>query len=519
MYRQSAFFGTTNLQRSVILSNPSGPTRIRTRWVENEEALGGMRRPDLSVATNPLYASVGASLSLMLDGVIQRYPSALDVVRSLRRKEAVTGFSTEALEAVRTGWFECLGSSVRPSVKGPDPSILQAWGSATDDPDASTVLPTWLRTGAPIGVLEPIEVTGIFPSVLPETVGKDPFTLFSEQSEWSNYKSAEELPEVVADLLAVQETKGHCRSFASYEDALEYLGVDSLVLTRVALISKQKPDGSTKHRLIWDLLRSEVNSTVSLYERIVLPRVQDAVDDARELRRLHGDPIEWLVLDVADAFHNIPLRPSERRFTCGKFQDRVVVFESLCMGGKSAPNIWGRYAAAMGRILASIADPSRFRVEIFVDDPLMVASGDTISRDWTFTRALLALSVLGFPLAWGKGELGQEVVWIGAKLSNLNEGIRVSIPQDKLVVLQDQTALFSRSTVVSRRHVRSYCGRLSFIAGMVAAFAPIRANGLMCSVIDLHLAGEPYSRQAAQVCFGLARSFISGDLRPPGPYL
>ena len=64
---------------------------------------------------------------------------------------------------------------------------------------------------------------------------------------------------------------------------LEYVHVDSAVLTKLALITKVKADGTKKHRLIWDLLRSEVNATVALTERIVLPGIQDAVDDAIDL--------------------------------------------------------------------------------------------------------------------------------------------------------------------------------------------------------------------------------------------
>ena len=114
---------------------------------------------------------------------------------------------------------------------------------------------------------------------------------------------------------------------------------------------------------------------MALTERIVAPRIEDAVDDAIDLLWQGRGDLERLVLDIADAFHNIPMRPSERRLTCGKAGGKYIVFEVLCMGGKSSPNIWGRYAAAIGRILASIFDRDEFRCEIYVDDPLMAVSG------------------------------------------------------------------------------------------------------------------------------------------------
>ena len=53
--------------------------------------------------------------------------------------------------------------------------------------------------------------------------------------------------------------------------------------------------------------------------------------------------------------------------------------------------------------------------------------------------ALLALSVLGFRLAWEKGIRGSQVVWIGAELSASPDGVQVTIPQDKLSDLSLQT--------------------------------------------------------------------------------
>jgi len=343
---------------------------------------------------------------------------------------------------------------------------------AVGDLDAARILPSWLRKGAPIGVLETIETADVFPEVSPDEVPKDPDTLTSCVAGWSNYASAEEEPQVVMDLLQKQESKGHCKFFDSMPKLLEYLQVDSAVLTKLALITKIKGDGTKKHRLIWDLLRSEVNATVALTERIVLPRIQDAVDDASDLLRQGQGDLEWLVLDIADAFHNIPMLPAERRFTCGKVGETFIVFEVLCMGGKSSPNIWGRFAAAIGRILASIFDPNEFRSEIYVDDPLMAVVGSFPRRQKLLTMALLTLDVLNFPLAWEKGVRGTSVVWIGAQLTATREAIQVTIPADKLEDLSLQTRAFRKQAVAYRNAVRSYCGKLSFVAGMVPVLRP-----------------------------------------------
>ena len=88
---------------------------------------------------------------------------------------------------------------------------------------------------------------------------------------------------------------------------------------------------------------------------------------------------------------------------------QVCVLQLAMHGGKSAPNIWGRFAAAIGRIVASITPPEELRTEIYVDDPLLCAAGHKARRTHLFTVALLAISLIGFPMAWGKGVLGTDV--------------------------------------------------------------------------------------------------------------
>eukprot|EP00969_Alexandrium_andersonii_P097372 4297281-Alexandrium_andersonii.AAC.1 len=63
-----------------------------------------------------------------------------------------------------------------------------------------------------------------------------------------------------------------------------------------------KPDGTWKHRIIWDLRRSRVNSLVRQGERIVLPRLLDVAQDALELLEAFGDNVAFLGTDVSDAF-------------------------------------------------------------------------------------------------------------------------------------------------------------------------------------------------------------------------
>ena len=91
---------------------------------------------------------------------------------------------------------------------------------------------------------------------------------------------------------------GHCLFFDTLDELQSCLAVGHDVLPKLLLIAKLKPNGSAKHPLIWDLLPSDVSSTVSLTERIVLSRVQGAVGPPSP--QVHG-AMEWLVVDVAHA--------------------------------------------------------------------------------------------------------------------------------------------------------------------------------------------------------------------------
>ena len=124
---------------------------------------------------------------------------------------------------------------------------MKAWGKAVGDEDAARILPSWLRSGAPMVVLETVETAGVFPSVSTDEQPKNPDTLSSCLAGWANYASAEEEPQVVLDLLQKQESKGKCKFFDSMPQLLEHLQVDSAVLTKLALITKVKSDGTKKH--------------------------------------------------------------------------------------------------------------------------------------------------------------------------------------------------------------------------------------------------------------------------------
>ena len=79
---------------------------------------------------------------------------------------------------------------------------------------------------------------------------------------WANYRSAEDEPELTCSLLDAMVDKQWADKFRTWPQVEEALGSEEIVMNRLALISKLKPDGTWKHRLVWDLRRSGANMEI-----------------------------------------------------------------------------------------------------------------------------------------------------------------------------------------------------------------------------------------------------------------
>jgi hypothetical protein len=100
--------------------------------------------------------------------------------------------------------------------------------------------PVWLQTGAPLGLTVPAKCHGIFPTVQRQQPTHTVNDIQTPEGEWTNYRSAE------ADLSIC----GHLFQ----QELREYFETADIILNKLALITKTKPDGAIKRRLNWDFL-------------------------------------------------------------------------------------------------------------------------------------------------------------------------------------------------------------------------------------------------------------------------
>ena len=99
------------------------------------------------------------------------------------------------------------------------------------------------------------------------------------------------------------------------QELTTYLHGESPILSKLGLIIK-----GPKKRMILDTKESGLKHCAAKHQRVLLPRLLDAVTQALSLMSTLGPgmAMQWFVLDFGDAFWQIPLDPRERRFFCAK---------------------------------------------------------------------------------------------------------------------------------------------------------------------------------------------------------
>ena len=152
-------------------------------------------------------------------------------------------------------------------------------------------------------------------------------------------------------------------------------------------------------------------------ERVVLPRLLDLVRDVQAIAG-GSNPTFLMGTDVTEAFHQVPLHPSEQAYTVASVAGVFYVFRVLVFGSGSAPTVWGRYGAFLGRSTAAILGRDPVRLQVYVDDPIYAATGRPPEAARFLAVALLWARVAGFPLSWKKTECGKSLRWIGAQVCN-----------------------------------------------------------------------------------------------------
>ena len=438
---------------------------------ENEAALGGMRSPAISVLQLPTAIIVGSKIGEALRSVVEHsdlpdLTSSEDIDPSRYSQQLVD--SCIAAIASIAGPTPSWTHSVSP-VRG---DLLWTLTSALGDPDYEVA--NWFKqdVGTPMGLEQTMTHTGIFPKVPDDRV---PFTnTLDFDDSWQNYQSAESSPDAVKAQLGSMVEQGWCREFDSLDQLAEALNGATPIFSKLGLISKLRDDGTYKHRLIWDLLRSKVNASATQSERIILPRLIDLVNDILDLIAASSNDEEvWIfIIDIQNAFHLLPLRNDERRYFCTSAYNKLQLYLVMLFGPKAAPSSWGRFAALVSRLTQAIVGTKKSRLQFYVDDPACAVLGTRHTRSVTIHVILLLWTALGIPLAWTKAQYAQSIVWIGACCTITQATVETSITAAKLEKARSQALKLMASKSALKRDLASFAGVMGHFAGIVPTLWP-----------------------------------------------
>jgi hypothetical protein len=175
--------------------------------------------------------------------------------------------------------------------------------------------------------------------------------------------------------------KGFLAEARNLSECKSILNGDTPVVSKFGMVIKEK-GGKVKRRLILDAKESGITNCGRKNERIILPTVVDLVFDSLSAHResQNWQSIEWLVLDITDAFWTLGLRNSERKFFVGKLRGRYFVYNRLAQGSRGAPLAWCRFFALIARLTLSLFHKRECRGQAYVDDPAFTVVGQVQAR-------------------------------------------------------------------------------------------------------------------------------------------
>eukprot|EP00929_Paragymnodinium_shiwhaense_P121177 TRINITY_DN93326_c0_g1_i1.p2 TRINITY_DN93326_c0_g1~~TRINITY_DN93326_c0_g1_i1.p2 ORF type:complete len:624 (-),score=62.32 TRINITY_DN93326_c0_g1_i1:111-1853(-) len=367
--------------------------------------------------------------------------------------------------------------------------------------DCDTDLPNWLEDGCPTGVACPIEPQGVFPSVnCPASAAGELEDLYNKAGACRNYASLyEHRAEVLGEMNRLMQ-RGYVTRCDSWQEVVERFG--NPVVSKMAAVVKDKPDGTRKVRLIIGMLRSGVNRHVKLQERVVLPRLCDAVSDIQALAASTCKPSEELdqmVIDFEDAFHSLGVRREEMPFQVVKgFDQEYYVYETVVFGGGGSPLAWGRAAAFLGRSGQALFQEDEARLEIFVDDPWSVWRGCVDTRRRNKAILLLWWLALGLRLSWKKMSVGRILIWIGASLAVAPDRVVVAIPERYAEAVSAEAAELLGLRAIPARRLRKLAGKTAW-AGSIVPYLSAMVAPLWAALADVSEASDSQTARAPTV--------------------
>ena len=389
----------------------------------------------------------------------------------------------EAIDAIkailRRHTSHCMPTSRTNGLSSLDTQLLEGWRCAAKHPDSEVC--TWLDDGGPAGIkFAPTDSGGIFPAC-DEPAAESITTLRCDANKFRNYHGVEEHP-VTEEELQAHIDEGHLAEFDSYDELSAFVGgtpEEPAILSKLGLIIKIK-NGVEKARLILDTKESGVGSRAGKYQRVILPRLFDAILRMLYLMSCLGGAADTvlmaMVLDFTQAFWQLPIKPEERKYFCTSLvmrgKRRYITFLRAAQGSVMAPLLWCRMIALVMCLTQSLFPTDQLNMMCYVDDPLAISIGNPDKIRAMMAAIILTWEALGFKLAYAKGQLGSEITWIGGTLECQQHGVKATVKESILLDIRSGITKALSVNVIPLKELHSLVGRINHAAGLLIIIRP-----------------------------------------------
>lgn len=402
--------------------------------------------------------------------------------------------------------------------------LLRYWALCVDDPAHKAS--AWLIDGAPAGLeADTSALDDVCPRVDDEST-LDADALTTDYDNFENYVGVEDNQDALQALQSYA-SKGYLRKFQTLVGLRAHLGGEP-ILSKLGCILKTKTNPVTgistkKSRIILDCRRSSVSKVAHRTHKSVLPRVSDAIQSTLALMGdCRGDEtVTFLIADIVDAFWLIPLKKCERRFFTARLKGVYYSFERTAQGSRSAPLTFAAIIALASRRIQSILSTARHggmhteeaRLQTYVDDPIFSIRGDEERRTRVAAIVLVAWSLMGFPVAFHKATLSNNVVWIGIELTIQEDGIEAKVPEAKVRELQSMMNEALMANVLSKKTLRTMIGKAMSIASVLFCWRPFIQELYVALHVEESMAppGCVWVKQIRHTLIWLL-TFLSGEM-------
>ena len=105
--------------------------------------------------------------------------------------------------------------------------------------------------------------------------------------------------------------------------------------------------------------------------------------------------------------------------------------------------------------------------QIYVDDLLLMVTGNKRNRHNILSVNLYTLSALGMMLSLGKGERGRHVVWIGTTIELGRDEVRFGVPKKMCDEILEALSHWPKKGMIPLKELRTTTGKLSWVAGII----------------------------------------------------